>query len=232
MTELVLLPGMDGTATLFDPFIAALGNRISTRAIAYPPGGVTGYPELAAWIRPKLPRGDFVLLGESFGGPLAARLAAERPASLRGLILCATFLSNPRPAARHLSPLIGLLGMSRPAATIASPALLGWRPTAEARKQFIASVGALTASTLQGRLRAVLASDGAGRFSGIDVPVLCLRATRDWLVPRSAAKEVQAILPTVRIVDVDGAHALLLTAPKACAALVEEFIGMLPPLVP
>jgi len=58
--------------------------------------------------------------------------------------------------------------------------------------------------------------------------VLCLRATRDWLVPRSAAREIRAILPTVRVVDVDGPHALLLTAPKACAALVEEFIRMIP----
>lgn len=229
MTELVLLPGMDGTAKLFEPFIAALGNRISTRAIAYPRGGATGYPELTAWIRQQLPPGDFVLLGESFGGPLAATLAAERPAGLRGLVLCATFLSNPRPMARHLSPLIGLLGMSQGVAAIASPALLGWRPTAHVRKQFIASVGALTTRTLQERLRTVLGSDGPTRFSGIDVPVLCLRATRDWLVPRSAAEAMRAILPGARIVDVDGPHALLLTAPTMCAALVEEFLGRITP---
>lgn len=225
MTELVLLPGMDGTTRLFDPFIAALGNRISTRAIAYPPGGATGYAELSAWIRQQLPPGDFVLLGESFGGPLAATLAAERPVGLRGLVLCATFLSNPRPMARYLSPLVGVLGMSQGLAAIASPALLGWRPNAHVREQFIASVGALTARTLRGRLRAVLGSDGPTRFSAIDVPVLCLRATQDWLVPRSAAEAMRVILPGVRIVDVEGPHALLLTAPTTCAALVEEFVG-------
>jgi pimeloyl-ACP methyl ester carboxylesterase len=227
MPELVLLPGVDGTGTLFGPFLAALGDVIPVRIIPYPANGTTSYPEITAWVRDRLPAGDFVLLGESFAGPVAASLAAERPDGLRGLILCSTFLRNPRPMARHLSPLLGLLRVSRGLARLASPALLGRRPAADIRAKFIEAVGGMTAQTLRGRLRSVLSAGGASP-SRIDVPVLCLRATRDVLVPGSSAKWIRHVLPEARIVDVDGPHGLLQASPLACARHVSEFIESLP----
>lgn len=228
MPELVLLPGMDGTGTLFGPFLAALGDVTPARVIPYPASGTTSYTELTAWVRDRLPHRDFVLLGESFAGPVAASLAAERPEGLRGLILCSTFLRNPRPVARYLSPLIGLLGVSRGFARLASLALLGRRPGADIRKQFIEAVGDMNAPTLRGRLRSVLSADGGTTLSGIDVPVLCLRATRDVLVPASSAEWMRHVLPRARIVDVEGPHGLLQASPQACARHVSEFIDGLP----
>lgn len=228
MPELVLLPGMDGTGRLFARFVAALGDSLPTRVIAYPASGVEGYAELTAWIRERLPRGDFILLGESFAGPMAASLAAEHPEGLVGLILCATFVRNPRPMARHLSSLIGLLGASRPLAWLASPALLGLRAGGELRKPFVDAVGGMASHTLHGRLRSVLSVDSSESFSRIDVPVLCLRATNDVLVPRSAADWMQAVLPATEVADVDGPHGLLQASPGPCARLVREFAKQLP----
>ena len=37
--------------------------------------------------------GDFVVVGESFSGPLALLLAARSPPGLRGVVLCATSLT-------------------------------------------------------------------------------------------------------------------------------------------
>jgi hypothetical protein len=45
---LVLLPGMDGTATLFAPFVQALGNRFKIISVCYPTDEALGYGDLTA----------------------------------------------------------------------------------------------------------------------------------------------------------------------------------------
>src|SRR5580698_7334133 len=95
---LVLLPGLDGTGKLFAEFLKALDLGVSANVVPYPPDIPLGYDELEPLVRSALPtRGRFVLLGESFSGPLAIRIAALRPPALVGLILCVTFASNPYP---------------------------------------------------------------------------------------------------------------------------------------
>src|SRR5260221_8527089 len=96
MTKLILMPGMDGTGELFAPLLRALGSSMESAVVRYPADAPLGYAELLPRVRAELPSSEpFVLLGESFSGPLALMLAAEAPAGLRGVILCASFASNP-----------------------------------------------------------------------------------------------------------------------------------------
>jgi pimeloyl-ACP methyl ester carboxylesterase len=92
MVRLILMPGMDGTGELFAPLLHALGNSIESSVLRYPTAEPLGYSELLSRVRVELPKSDsFVLLGESFSGPLALMVAAEAPTGLRGVILCASF---------------------------------------------------------------------------------------------------------------------------------------------
>lgn len=78
--KLILMPGMDGTGELFAPLIGALGSSIESIVVRYPTDQPLTYSELFPQVRAALPRsGPFVLLGESFSGPLALMLAAEAP---------------------------------------------------------------------------------------------------------------------------------------------------------
>src|SRR5690349_144022 len=98
MTALVLLPGMDGTDTLRSEFIAALRPTIEASVVSYPADRAFGYIELEAIAHSKLPTdGPYVLLGESFSGPIAISIAAKHPPGLIGLVLCCSFASTPRP---------------------------------------------------------------------------------------------------------------------------------------
>jgi len=97
MAELILLPGLDGTGELFAPFIEALGG-FTTEVVSYPPDRAMSYAEHETFARAKLPSDeDYVLLAESFSGPVGIAIATATPARLKGLILCATFASNPLP---------------------------------------------------------------------------------------------------------------------------------------
>src|ERR1700730_8223328 len=102
---LVLLPGLDGTGKLFVDFIRALGGGAECRVIGYSPDEPLGYEELEARVRAALP-GDrpYLLLGESFSGPIAMRIAANAPARLVGVILCGTFASNTYPWLAWVGP--------------------------------------------------------------------------------------------------------------------------------
>src|SRR5689334_21645025 len=102
--EIVLLPSMDGTGELFAEFrlMKPAGFEVSVIELPEEP---LSYADLERLIEPRLSQDEpFVLLGESFSGPLAIRLAAKRPPNLRGLILCNSFVSAPRAAIWRILP--------------------------------------------------------------------------------------------------------------------------------
>ena len=78
---LIVLPGMDATGTLHDGFINAMAARgIAASVIAYPHDRPLDYRQLLPFVQAALPRDvPFVLLGESFSGPLALAVAARAP---------------------------------------------------------------------------------------------------------------------------------------------------------
>src|SRR5262249_50071901 len=98
MPALVLLPGLDGTGDFFEPLLSALGESVRTRLVRYPVGSCHTYDSCRELVRAELPSdGPYVLLGESFSGPVAIALAAQAPRGLAGVILSSSFAKNPRP---------------------------------------------------------------------------------------------------------------------------------------
>src|SRR5436309_344825 len=98
MVALVLLPGMHGTGELFAEFTAALGSEHEAIAVSYPQDRPLDYAQLESIVRSRLPADrPFVILGESFSGPIAISIAASAPRGLRGIILCVSFAKNPLP---------------------------------------------------------------------------------------------------------------------------------------
>jgi pimeloyl-ACP methyl ester carboxylesterase len=107
---LVLLPGLDGTGDFFAPLLDALSPSVPTQVVRYPLTGASDYPTCEAIARAALPTDrPFVLLGESFSGPIAIAIAATAPPGLIGLVLSATFVANPRPHLGVLRPLLPFL---------------------------------------------------------------------------------------------------------------------------
>jgi pimeloyl-ACP methyl ester carboxylesterase len=93
---LLLLPGMDGTGRLFEPLLPFLPPSLVAAVVAYPPDKPYDFAELLPYVAAAIPDGqEYLILGESFSGPLALLLAARQSPGLRGVILCASFTRCP-----------------------------------------------------------------------------------------------------------------------------------------
>lgn len=225
---LVLLPGMEGTGTLFAPFAELMEQHCLVKVIDYPCSIPLGYAELEALVRTQLPEGKpFVILGESFSGPIAISIAASAPPGFRGLILSCTFVRNPRPTLASLKPFVKLLPVSAAPMVLLDKVLLGEHSTPHLRFMINRALKQLSPDTIRTRIEAVLAVDASEKMAAISAPVLYLRASKDHVVPKSASRLVAQLQPGIRIVDFEAPHMLLQTCPQETAAEVMAFIHSL-----
>ncbi len=224
MAEVVILPGLDGTTTLLGQFCLHLRKLgIPVRAIAYPTDQALGYEELESFVRSRLPLDQsFVLLGESFSGPLAIQIAARAPAGLAGLILSTTFARSPVPLLRPLAALVRFAPF-RPPMAVLSWLLLGRWATPERVSSVQDVLRAVSPAVLRVRAVAALRVDVASLLPAVSVPVLCLQATHDRLLAGSAHRVLVEGLPHARTVEIPGPHFLLQTASERCAQAVAAF---------
>jgi len=230
LPTLVLLPGMDGTGDMFAPFVAALGRSCKTLCVRYPGDVALGYAELEALVRTQLPAtGRYVVLGESFSGPIAASLLAAPPPGLVGVVLCCSFVRNPRPQLAAFGGLLNLVPLKAAPVVAMAAVLLGKYSTASLRHALAAALAQVSQATLRARMRAVLQVDVRASLAAAQVPVLYLQARQDYLMPASAAVDVQASLPSTTVVAIDGPHLLLQACPEAAADAVLGFMRGLKP---
>jgi pimeloyl-[acyl-carrier protein] methyl ester esterase len=184
--RLVLLPGMDGTGELFAPLIKILPKDLLPLVVAYPPNEPWGYPELLDFIRHQLPMDeDFVVLGESFSGPLALMLASDPPAQMRALILTCTFEHHPRPALAPFSIFAQVVLRFRPPKFLIQSVLTNGAKNFDIAARVQLAMGRVSVETLHARIKAIngLPSDVQQKqiqylacISKLQVTVLCLRS--------------------------------------------------------
>lgn len=226
MITLVLLPGMDGTGTLFDSFVAAFaGSGKQVKIVKYSPIEALGYSDLEEVASAFLPKdGPFVILGESFSGPIAVSLAASRPSRLKGLVLCCSFVRNPHPFTTYLKPLIDVLPISGTSTSILRNILLGRFATDALRSALGKAISQVSARVIRARLRAVIEVDVTEKLTGISVPMLYLRASDDRVIPCAASKVIMSLKPEMQLVQLDAPHFLLQSAPIEAAKIISAFV--------
>ncbi|MCL2523002.1 MAG: lysophospholipase [Betaproteobacteria bacterium] len=222
MTTLVLLPGMDGTGELFSPFADAV--EAKTRIVRYPASPPLAYAELEAFAAAELPADEpYVLLGESFSGPIALSIAAKQPPQLRGIVLCCSFARNPRPIPALLSGLVNRLP-DRPPVGLLLWFLAGRFATPELRQALTRALAKIPPATLRARMAAVLGINVVSLPPSLSVPLLYLRAVEDRVVPATASRLILEHVPNGRVVDFVAPHFLLQTVPREAASVVDEFV--------
>jgi len=219
--RVVLLPGMDGTGALFSRFVAECPSAFETRIVAYPRNEPLGYDGLFLRVREELPRdGRWLLLGESFSGPLALRLAATGPPGLQGVILCASFVRAPG-AARVAALLAPFVSRLEPPEWVLRRLLTGG--DAHLAEEVRRALRDVAPDVIAERLRAIAAVDARDDLQRVSVPLLALSATEDVVLGARACARLEASAPSVSAVAIEAPHLLLQTAPGAAWAAIVAF---------
>nr|WP_254919648.1 MULTISPECIES: alpha/beta hydrolase [unclassified Stenotrophomonas] len=183
---------------------------------------------LAQRLWSQLPAHPFILLAESFSGPLAVELATRHPSGLRGLVLAATFARRPVPLPAASAALLSPAWPLPPVALLARLLLGRWR-TREHMSMLCEALAQIPATTLRQRAAATLRVDVRALLPGIEVPTLCLHACHDRLLWPPSVAELQALLPDARHVSLEGPHLLLQARADAAAAEVAAWMRTLSP---
>lgn len=220
----LLLPGIHGSARLFAPLLAA-APRLDLDVLSYPPDEPLGTDDLVRLVRERLPAGPFLLVAESFSGPVAVKVAALRPPGLAGLVLAATYLHAPLPS------------LLRPAAALAVPAVLSLPLPSAFVRIFLAGTDApdalveeirgataeVSPEVMARRIADALAVDAREDLARVNAPILFLAPSRDRLVRTDAVDDVLAVKPDAEVVTLDSPHVVLQRCPQASLARIEEF---------
>jgi pimeloyl-ACP methyl ester carboxylesterase len=222
---------MDGTGALFQWFARLLPERVNVLVVGYPTDVRMSYETLARWVHSQLPRNQpHVIIAESYSGPVAIHLAAERPSGLRAVVLVSSFVH--RPCGR-----IGSL-----VAQFISPALFDSLAPDWALKWLLAdstaphdvlptlkkTIARVKPEVLAARLKDALTVDVRDLLTRSTVRVVCFAAKADRILGHRSSRTFSLTLPRIEVVMIDGPHLLLQCAPEDCVDALTK-MGILNP---
>jgi len=222
--RLICLPGMDGTAELFAPFVAAAPPAITPWPLRLPDDPTLDHDALVERLRASvLADGATALLGESFSGPVALALAARLDPAPRAVVLVATFVTAP------VGPWLGRLPLGwllqRPPPRLAIEALMTGSDVPGLSREVRRVLCSVSPDVLAARIRLITRHDATDALRRCPAPVLLLAASGDRLLGTRAAQVVRRARPDVAVETIDGPHLLLQARPTACWDVIAPFLA-------
>jgi pimeloyl-ACP methyl ester carboxylesterase len=217
-----LLPGLDGTGKLFDRFVSRCPRGFSPQVISYPGDRPLDYPELETFVHERLPRDrPFVIVGESFSGPLAVILASRSIPNLQAVVLVASFVTPPAFHVWRVLPWGLLFRFSVPVSMLR--ALFPGSDAALAC-EMRGAVRTVASGVLAARVRSTMSVDVRGHLARTTCPLLYIQATRDLVVPRRCLGKILSVRQDVIVERLDSHHPVLQLRPEHAWEAIERFL--------
>lgn len=98
--NILLLPGMDGTGIMFEPFVKALPNSIDVQIAKLIQEKNVSYEEQATVILRTVKK-NTIVIGESYSGLIAHELGKMAPELVKHIVFAASFLERPSVLAKY-----------------------------------------------------------------------------------------------------------------------------------
>lgn len=221
--HLVLLPGFDGTGLLFNDFINKCPPEFTTEVIKIPSDGIQTYENLEERIHPNIPnKSRIVLLGESFSGPLATKIAANQNENIIGLILVSTFIKSPKSPYFNYLPINMLAKIPIPICLM-QYLLLGKEKDIGFTNSLKAIRRHLSPDLIKNRMNSILTADETENFLKVKIPIIYFRALHDKLIGYDSLKYLITLRPDIIVEEFETEHLLLQTAPKQSWDKIKHF---------
>ena len=223
---LIVLPGWGGSETTWKDFAALASQDFDVHIINLPcfgdepcPDEVWGVGEYAHFAAEKIAlvaaHQPVILLGHSFGGAVAARVASEQLTRINGLVLSGAAVFRPRRRLRRL-----VLGtVAKVGKKIFSlPLLERFSPTVQ--RLFYRGIDSPDYLSTSGVKRdiftRIIREDATHLLPSIAVPTLVVWSARDRFIPVSDGKKIARLIRGAQLhIIPHGTHGLHITAPDA-----------------
>ena len=220
----VLLPGLEGTGQLFKWFKDSAPPGFTCIAAHYPPNQVLDYDGcMSLVLRDFVPQSRFILVAESFSGPVAILAGSQRPPGLVAVVLCNTFAVSPAWHGFANLPWTAMLSLGISWFTIGLH-LTGFRRAREFSGPIRDANRRVEPFVCAARMRAVLTVDVRSQLAALSCPVLYLRGVRDRLVSSRSVRRIVEARPGIQVAQLDGPHLLLQVQPNACWQAITSFL--------
>jgi pimeloyl-ACP methyl ester carboxylesterase len=157
-----------------------------------------------------------ILLGTSFGGPVAITAASLLGDAISGLVLISTFASLPRSPLRPFIRILPLLEwFAEHTRRVGVYLLAGRNLDRAAARELLREVESISRAEKHARLVAALRCDVESLARRIAVPTLIIHGARDPIVPIRDGRRLAALIPHAELHELRGVgHVPYVTHPQ------------------
>lgn len=219
--NLALLPGMDGTGSLFEPFVACAPGGYKMTPLSLRQEPYLSYADQAEHLLSRIGDEDTIIVAESYSGRVAYEIAQQKVANIKHIVFAASFLTRPSALAR-IAPLLPpqLLKSGAVPSPILGKLAFGRARTGALTDHLRESLAKVDSAVLRHRLRQISTLQLPERK--IDIPCTYIRPGDDRLVSPQAVEVFKNICVELTIREVEGSHFILQTNPRECWKIVRE----------
>lgn len=225
--KLILLPAFDGTGQMFSNLVRVLSAQFDCVSVSYPETGPQDYLSLTEQVIASLPESeDYIVLGESFAGPIVYQLVIRDLPRCKGAVFVATYLTNPRPLVlKFLTALPAFLislMISRP--WVVKLVSLSRDADSGVAKAIAKNFASVKPTVIKQRLKTIAGANDQPRID-VAIPSFYIQADHDGLVLPKKLKEFRQRCQHLTLRSAPGGHFVLQESPAECAKiLLEELV--------
>ena len=221
--KVVLIPGMDGTGTLFEPFIELIPAGIEVVSLPLLQRSDAGYEDQARHVIGSIGEQPIILVAESYSGMVSYNMLTMVCSNIQHVVFAAGFITRPSglvSLAKYLP--IGFLKSRAVPRSLVGKFVFGKFSSPELVELFYGSLHSVSNDVLKSRLRQIAMLPVP--WIPISVPCTYIRPKRDKLVSKRAIEPFQNLCQKLEVCEVDGTHFVLQTNPGQCWQVVQSAI--------
>ncbi len=221
--KIILLPGVDGTGILFEPFVDTFKADVPVEVIPLTKDSDQSILNQVSIIEEAVGDEEIILIVESYSGLLAYELAKRNKLHIKQIFFFGCFLQPPS--------FIGKIGRFLPVRLLniipdklLSHILFNRWSSPELIALFRKAVESVNFPNLKQRLKTIATYQKPTQ--PIDVPCVYVQGTMDNLVNAYNVKAFEELCSDLQVEVVEATHMLLQTQPETMSQLIHKYLKL------